>query len=41
MEPRPLTELPVPNHWQDWTPLLGAIMLYIGLRIRVIPVDEE
>ena len=29
------------NHWQLWTPLIGGAILYIGLRIRLIRVDDD
>ena len=29
------------NHWQLWTPLIGGLIFYIGLRIRVLRDEEE
>ena len=29
------------NHWQLWTPLIGGIIIYVGLNIRIISVDED
>lgn len=29
------------NYWQLWTPLIGGIILYIGLRVRVVRVEDE
>ena len=29
------------NHWQLWTPLIGGILLYIGLRIKVTEIDPD
>ena len=29
------------NHWQLWTPLIGGLIFYIGLRVRVVKVEEE
>ena len=29
------------GNWQLWTPLIGGILLYVGLRIRVIEVVDE
>ena len=29
------------THWQLWAPLIGGLILYIGLRVRVVKVEEE
>ncbi len=29
------------NHWQLWAPLLGGLIFYIGLRVRVVRVEDE
>ena len=35
------TEVPDLHHWQLWTPLIGGLILYIGLRVRVVRVEDE
>jgi len=27
--------------WRLWTPLIGGIILFIGLNIRIVRVDED
>ena len=29
------------NNWHLWTPLIGGIIFYIGLRIRVVVVEDK
>ncbi len=29
------------NHWQLYTPLLGYLIIYIGLKIRLREVDSD
>ena len=29
------------NHWQLYTPLLGWLVIYIGLQLRVTKVEDE
>ncbi len=29
------------NHWQLWTPVIGGIVLYVGLNIRIRRVEQE
>jgi len=29
------------NHWGLWSPIIGAILLYVGLRIKVTEVDPD
>ena len=29
------------NHWGLWTPIIGGILLYIGLNIKITEVDPN
>jgi len=29
------------NHWQLYTPLLGYLIIYVGIKLRVRRVDED
>ena len=29
------------NHWQIWTPLIGWLIIYIGLNIRITKLEDN
>ena len=30
-----------PTQWKLWSPLIGGVILYIGLNIRVVEINDE
>ena len=29
------------SNWKLWSPLIGGVIIYIGLNIRVVEINEE